>query len=92
MGAGTRVCVECGKSFYSHSSYIICDHCRNIIMLGYDVDEKTKVPHNDDYTGRSFKQVNTGLLEECRRADRCGKSYGYYKADIREVQRGKIKK
>ena len=85
MDKQKKICVECGKYVEMRNNYILCDHCRNVIMMGYDPEEKYNEVHTSDYYNKPFKQINANLLEECRRADACGKSYGYYKADNRRI-------
>lgn len=82
-----KTCVECGQEFFSRSACIICERCINITMYGYDPRANLDEPHTSHYADKTFKQLNKKLLEECHMADACGKSYGYYKADIRTVKR-----
>ena len=85
MSGGRHVCAECGVEFYSRSSYIMCERCINIAMYGYNPIDETE--HTNDYYCKTFRQLNEKLLNECHAADACGKSYGYYKADIRRILR-----
>lgn len=84
-------CSECGIEFTSRSSAIICESCLNKTFLGYDVKEREAEPHTSMYSWKSFKEVNAALIEDCKRAKACGKSYGYYKADIRSIHRRRRK-
>ena len=72
-----KTCTECGCDFYSLSGYVICDRCREIIMLGYSTKEKSGyIPR-----GSTFAKANKQLIEDCIAAKKAGKSYGQYKAD-----------
>lgn len=81
MSSRSKTCEQCGRQFYSRLGYILCEHCINMALYGYDPDEDDE--HTSGYSARSFREINAKLLEECRQADSCGKSYGNYKADIR---------
>lgn len=77
MSSRSRTCAQCGKKFYNRLGYILCEHCINIALYGYDPCEDD-TDHTSDYDDKSFEEINKKLLVDCRRADACGKSYGYY--------------